>query len=129
MALLGEHAQDPLDVGQEAEVEHLVGLVEHECLDPPEHQVALLGEVEQAAGRADDDVDALAQRGELGLVGPAAVDGGDADAEVPPGVGDVLGDLHAQLARRDDDEGLRDVARAVGGLAVGGGGGLLGRAG
>ena len=39
-----------------------------------ELQVTLLGEVEQPAGRADDDVDALAQRLDLRLVGAAAVD-------------------------------------------------------
>ena len=52
--LLGQHPHDPLDVGQEAQVEHLVGLVEDQGLDPAEHQVALLGEVEQPAGGADD---------------------------------------------------------------------------
>ena len=67
--LLGQHPHDPLDVGQEAQVQHLVGLVQHEGLDAAEHEVALLGEVEQAAGGADDHVDALAQGGELRLVG------------------------------------------------------------
>ena len=126
LALLGQHPQDPLDVGQEAQVEHLVGLVEHERVDPAEGEVALLGEVEQAAGRADDDVDALAQRGDLRLVGAAAVDRDDPDAEVAAGVGQVVGDLDAQLAGGHHDEGLRDVAGAVGGLAVGRGGGALG---
>ncbi|MCO5561402.1 hypothetical protein L7F22_015023 [Adiantum nelumboides] len=123
--LLGEHAQDPLDVGQEAQVQHLVGLVEDERLDPAEHQVALLGEVEQPARGADDDVDALAQGLELRLVGAAAVDGDDAHAEVLARGGDVPRDLHAQLAGRDDDERLRDVLGAVRGLALGGGGGAL----
>ena len=72
--LAGSIRHDPLDVGQEAEVEHLVGLVEHERADPAEGEVALLGEVEQPAGGADDDVDALAQGGDLRLVGAAAVD-------------------------------------------------------
>ena len=73
----GTIAQDALDVGQEAQVEHLVGLVQHQRADLAEHQVALFGQVEQAAGRADDDVDALAQRRDLRLVGAAAVDRGD----------------------------------------------------
>ena len=55
---VGEHAEDALDVGQEAQVEHLVGLVEHQPADLRQHQVALLGEVEQAARGADDQVDA-----------------------------------------------------------------------
>ena len=109
LPLLGQHPHDALDVGQEAEVQHLVGLVEDQRLDAAEHEVALLGEVQQAAGRADHDVDALAQRGELRLVGAAAVDRGDPDAELGAGVGEVLGDLHAQLAGGHHDQRLRDV--------------------
>ena len=45
-------------VGQEAEVEHLVGLVEDERVDVGEVEGAAVGQVEQPAGRADDDVDA-----------------------------------------------------------------------
>src|SRR4051812_33026473 len=52
------HAEDPLDVGQEAQVEHLVGLVEHEHAHLAEDQVTLLGQVEQPARGADDDLDA-----------------------------------------------------------------------
>ena len=69
LPLVGDLAQDALDVGQEAQVEHLVGLVEHQHRQPAELQVALLGEVEQSAGGADDDVDALLQRLDLRLVG------------------------------------------------------------
>ena len=119
MPLLGEHPHDALDVGQEAQVQHLVGLVQDEGLDAAEHQVALLGEVQQAARGADHHVDALAQGGELRLVGTAAVDRGDADAELRAGVGEVLRDLDAQLTGRHDDECLGHVLGAVGGLAVG----------
>ena len=35
----GISAHDPLDVGQEAQVEHLVGLVEHEAADVAEVEV------------------------------------------------------------------------------------------
>ena len=44
--------------GQEAEVGHVVGLVEHGDLDGVEVHVALLHEVFEAAGAGDDDVDA-----------------------------------------------------------------------
>ena len=42
----------------EAEIEHLVGLVEHEDLDLAQAQEALLDEVDQAARGGDQDVDA-----------------------------------------------------------------------
>ena len=58
--------EQPLDVGQEAEVEHLVGLVEHERVHVGEVEGPAVGQVEQPAGRADDDVDAGLERVELG---------------------------------------------------------------
>ena len=127
--LLRQHPHDPLDVGQEAQVEHLVGLVEDQGLHPAEHQVPLLGQVEQPAGGADHHVDAPAQGGQLRLVGPAAVDRGDPDAQVLAGVGEVGGHLHAQLAGGHHDQRLRHVLGPVGGLAVGVRGRLLGRRG
>ena len=57
--VVGGHREQLLDVGQEAEVEHLVGLVEHDdACTCDEVEVRLLGQVDQAAGGADDDVDA-----------------------------------------------------------------------
>ena len=103
----GISAHDPLDVGQEAQVEHLVGLVEHEGAHVAEVEVALLGQVDQPARGADDDVDAGAQRLDLRLVGAAAVDGEHADRRGRGGHLEVAGDLDAQLAGGDDDERLR----------------------
>ena len=112
--LSGTMREDPLDVGQEAQVEHLVGLVEDEDLDLAEDQVALLGQVEQPAGGADDDLDALLQRLDLRLERAAAVDGLHADAALGAGGGEVAGDLDAQLAGGDDDQRLRDAVAALG---------------
>ena len=91
---------------KEAEVEHLVGLVEHHDLDVFEAQQALAGEVEQAAGGADDDLRARLELLDLALVGLAAVDGDDLRGAVGGGELEVFGDLHAQFAGRDDDERL-----------------------
>ena len=123
---VGDLLEDPLDVGQEAQVEHLVGLVEHQHRQSAELQVALLGQVEQPARRADDDVDALLQGLDLRLVGPAAVDGGHgqlavADREVLRRGGEVAVDLQAQLAGRHDDQRAGDAgerSRLVGGDAL-----------
>ena len=101
----------PLDVREEAQVEHLVGLVQHEDLDVAEVEVALLGQVDEPPGRADDDVDPVAQRLDLRLVRPAAVDLQHADGRAGAGMSDVLGDLDAQLAGRDDDQRLRLAGR------------------
>ena len=45
----GQVAQDPADVGQEAHVEHPVGLVEHQVLDAGELRVGRAEVVEQPA--------------------------------------------------------------------------------
>ena len=124
LALRGDHRDDALDIGQEAHVEHLVGLIEHEHLDMREVEVATVGEVDDAARGADDDVDAVLQGLDLRLVRAAAVDGQDADALDATGALDVGGDLESELAGRADDQGL--------GLALGIGGqlgvlGLVGR--
>jgi hypothetical protein len=47
---LGDLPKDSFDIGQEAEVEHLVGLVEHQHGDAAELQVSLLSEVEERPG-------------------------------------------------------------------------------
>ena len=103
-----------VDVGQEAEVEHLVGLVEDEGVDVGEVEGATVGEVDEPTRGADDDVDAGLERLELRLVAHAAVDGEDAQAEVLAGQGEVGRDLERELAGRRDDQGLRLALRQVG---------------
>ena len=104
---------DPLHVGQEPEVEHLVGFVEHEGANRAQVKVAALGQVEQPAGGADDDVDAGRQRVDLRLVGPAAVDGEHARAHVDRGDAQVVGDLDGQFPGGHDHEGQRRARRGL----------------
>ncbi len=107
LPVVGGHRHDALDVGEEAQVEHLVGLVEDQHLDVAQVDVPLVREVDQPTGGADDDVDPLPERLDLRLVGTAAVDLEDAHAAAGTSQAQVLGDLDAELAGRDDDERLR----------------------
>ena len=109
VAVLGDTAEQRLDVGQEAQVEHLVGLVEDDVLHAGQVQVALTQQVDEAAGRAHDDVGATLEGLDLGLEGDAAVDFDDAGRQVLGGVSQVLGDLLGELAGRQNDERLRFV--------------------
>ncbi len=68
---------------------------------------AAVGEVEQAAGGADDDVDAGLEGVELAFVRDSAVDREVAGAALGRGDVDVAGDLDRELAGGRDDEGLR----------------------
>ena len=109
--------EDPLHVGQEPEVEHLVRLVEHQGAHRGQLQVALPDQVEQPAGGADHDVHAAAQRVDLRLVGPAAVDGEHPGAQRHAGYPQVVGDLAGQLPGGHHDErrrGGRLAGRGVG---------------
>ena len=114
LAGLGRHRDELVDVGQKAEVKHLVGLVEDEGVHVGEVEGAAVGEVDEPTGRADDDVDAGVEGLELRLVADTAVDGEDAQAEVLGGEGEVGGDLERELAGRGDDQGLRLALRQVG---------------
>ena len=115
LTLVGDHAHEAFDVGEESQVEHFVGLVEDENAHLAQDQVRLVGEVEQATRGADDNVDALLECRDLRLVRTAAVDGQNletavADPEVLAGVLEVAGDLDAQLAGGNDDQ---SAGRAV----------------
>ena len=69
------------DRGQEAEVGHVVGLVEDGDLDLAEVAGAALDQVDEPARGGDDDVDAAASCVDLPAHRRAAVDGGDPQAE------------------------------------------------
>ena len=80
---------------------------------PPSFAYGLREMVEQAAGRADDDVDAAAEGVLLRPHADAAEDGRGGDRRVHGEVVQVLDDLRRQLARRRQHERARRAARLV----------------
>ena len=108
-AVLGV-VQDVLHRLEEAQLRHVVGLVEHGDDHLREVELALVDQVLDATGRADDDVDAALEGAELTGVRDAAVDlrREEADAARDRLHGAV--DLQGQLAGRGQDEGLRCAA-------------------
>ena len=122
------HPQDLLDVLDEAEVEHLIGLVEDDVAGRGEDQRAARHQVHHPADGGDDDVGAGAQLRLLRFDRRAAEDGDDLDVEVL-GVGaQRLGHLDAELAGRREDDRLHLVDGRVDVLEQGQaeGGGLAG---
>ena len=111
----GRGGEDAGDAGKEAEVGHVVGLVEHGDLDAVEAHVALLHEVFEAAGAGHDDVDAGTQRRLLRLLADAAEDRRDGEAGCRSEGLDGGGDLRRELAGRCEHE----TAGAAGGAARG----------
>ena len=115
------------DVVEEAHVEHAVGFVEHQGVERIELQAAALQVVHQAAGRADHDVGAVLQRGELSTQRHAAAERDDLDVVFGARQSaDFGGHLIGQLARGAEHHGLHgEAARVqVGQQGQGKGGGL-----
>ncbi|KJL27444.1 hypothetical protein RL72_00414 [Microbacterium azadirachtae] len=104
--------EDLLDVGEEAEVEHLVGLVEHDLGRVREVEQTLVGEVDETARGADDDLRAGLELLDLALVRLAAVDGDDARGTAGGEQIHVLVDLDRELAGRHHDQRLDAGLRA-----------------
>ena len=107
LALLGDRADDAAHVADEAHVEHAVGLVEDEEGHVAELHVAALDQVEQAARRGDQDVDAARQGLDLAAIAQAADDGAEAQAEAAAVGVEAAGDLDRELAGRRQHERAR----------------------
>ena len=114
LLVVGGVGEDRLDVLGEAHLQHLVGLVEHEVLELRQVEGALVEVVHDAAGRADDDVHAAAQRRQLHAVALPAVDRQDVHAAQVRGVLlERLADLQRELAGGREHERLRGLLRHV----------------
>ncbi len=95
----GHELEDALDVGNEAHVEHAVGLVHDHDLHAGQHQLAALEMVKQAARRGDQHVDAAVDELVLILEADPADEERHGELHVL-GVGlEVFCDLRGKLAR------------------------------
>ncbi|CRI65186.1 Thioredoxin 1 (TRX1) (TRX) (modular protein) [Thiocapsa sp. KS1] len=106
------------DVLDESEVEHAVGLVEHDRLDRLKIEDLLLEIVDQAPGCADEDIDAAGDLIALLLIARAAVDDGDAQTCMLGQQLRIPMDLYGKLAGRGEDQRprARDLRRGGSGI-------------
>ena len=111
--------QDKAQVGYESQVEHAVGLIDNQHLDPFEGVNLLLQVVDQAAGGANDHVGAIAQRVFLFHVIDAAVNGLDHQAAMRSQLLGVSLDLDDQFAGGSENQGARAVDRILAGQKAG----------
>ncbi len=107
-AALRQVAQDVLDVLDEAHLEHLVGLVQDQQSNLGQVDRAAAHVVHQATRCGDDGVNAATQRTQLAVDRLAAVDRDDLDPPMLADLAKLLGDLDGQLARRHQDNRLRN---------------------
>ncbi len=113
-ALLGQVAQDALQVGQKADIEHAVGLIEHHVFHLVEHRALGFDMVQQTSGRCHQNLDAFFEFGSLGLHVNATEDHGAAQVGVLGIQLDLLRHLIGQLARGQQHQGAHRVARGRG---------------
>jgi hypothetical protein len=116
-----EQGHDALQRMDEAEVEHLVGLVEDEDLDVAQAQGAAVDEVEEPARGGDQDVDAAGELALLAADRHAPEDDGGGQTEVTPIGPEALGDLARELpggAEHEDPAALADGSPGLFGQPV-----------
>ena len=102
-----DELRDSLDIGDEAHVEHAVGLVDHEDFDAGHEKLAALAVVEQATGGADQHIGATLQLAVLFIEGDAADEEGNVELVILAVLLEVLGNLGGEFARRLEDERAR----------------------
>src|SRR5262249_54519583 len=104
LAREGDERSDALDVRNESQVEHAVGLVDDEELDAGEQQASALEVVEQAAGRRDQHIDAARELQVLVVERDAADQQRDVELLLGAVLVEALLDLRGELARRLENE-------------------------
>ena len=115
LALGRNHAGDAAQIVDEAEIEHLVGLVQHQMGDMGERDGVAVDEIEQAAGRGDEDVGAALQDQLLLVDRGAADDLVDPQRRLLEEGAQAVGDLVHQLTgRREDENAGGAIGRAPG---------------
>ena len=100
----GQCLENALDRRIEAQIDHLVALVEDEMLDIVELDLATGLKVLETARRGHDHINALVQRPDLEIIALAAADGDVADLEAAREGLDAVRDLIGKLARRGEDQ-------------------------
>ena len=106
-----QEAQDALQVGQKANVQHAVGLIKHHVFHLVQHRVFGLDVVQQATGRGHQHFDAFFQFQRLRLHVHAAKHHQGANLRVDRVGLDGFGDLVGQLACGQKHQRTHRVAR------------------
>ena len=107
LTLLGQVAENLLHGRLEAQIQHLIGLVEDHNLDLLEVQETLLVQVDDAAGGAHSHFQTAAQQLGLRLNRHTTVEGSDAGVAQLSGNRQVVAHLNGELAGGNQNQGLR----------------------
>jgi hypothetical protein len=100
----GQAAHEVADVGDKAEIEHAIGLIEHQYLRAAQVENVLLEVVDEPAGRADQHIAPLAELLALLLVVDATEYHHVPQMRMGAEHQRIVMDLHRKLAGRGHDE-------------------------
>ena len=116
----GRRIENRVQIFGEAHVEHLVGFVQNQHVQPIQRQRAAADVVERAAWRCDDDAGAALEGANLLQHRRAAVERQHGQPAAARVFVHRFGDLHRQLARRDEHQpvGASAIVCSEGGDAV-----------
>ncbi|MPM95681.1 hypothetical protein SDC9_142836 [bioreactor metagenome] len=109
-AALGQIGEDTLQIGQKADIQHAVGLVQHHIFHLIEHHILGLDVVQQTTGRGHQHLDAFFQLDGLRLHIHAAKHHGAAQLGVLGIQGNLLRHLVGQLTRGQQHQGTHRMA-------------------
>ena len=116
LAVLGRRqaAQDVADVGDETQIKHAIGFIEHHDLRMTQVIYALFEIIDDATGRADQHIDAIGKLAALLVVVDPAEHHGEWQAGVAAEHGRVLVYLHREFARGCHHQRAHRSGRATG---------------
>ena len=100
----GQGSDDSANVANETQVEHPIGLIQHEVADLVQLQFLRGHQVANAARRADNDIGAATHPLDLHESADAAQDGDDPQRLLVGVTAQAVLDLQCQFARRCQDQ-------------------------
>ena len=100
----GQLGDDPANVGHEAHIEHAVRFVQDEDLDSAQVDEPLVHQVEQPAGRGNEDIDAPLQGSRLRVLADTAEDHRFTEAGVQSIRPKAVADLRSQFPGGREDQ-------------------------
>ncbi len=104
LPLRRQFRHDLADVSDEAHVEHAIGFVEHQKVNPVEPERIALHQIEQPARRGDENIDSIEDSANLLSHRDAANHEGAGDADVATISAEAIEDLAGEFPRRAENK-------------------------
>src|SRR3569833_2778912 len=104
LTLCRQKLHNTANIADKSHIEHAVRLVEHEALDRTQVDLALLRQVQQSAGRGDEQVAAVVERINLRVDADTTKHNNSTQPDVLPVRPRAFGHLRGQLAGRSENE-------------------------